>query len=63
MKTSGHRITGLSGKRPYSLLTIEEIPVTMMMKHMWACSSAGRAHGLQPWGREFDPPQVHQLTH
>ena len=27
-----------------------------------ACSSAGRAHGLQPWGREFDPRQVHQLT-
>ncbi len=25
-----------------------------------ACSSAGRAHGLQPWGQGFEPPQVHQ---
>ena len=25
-----------------------------------ACSSVGRAPGLQPGGREFEPPQVHQ---
>jgi len=25
--------------------------------------TARRAYALQPWGREFDPPQVHQLTH
>ncbi len=25
-----------------------------------ACSSVGRAHGLQPWGQGFEPPQVHQ---
>ena len=26
-----------------------------------ACSSVGRAPGLQPGGREFEPPQVHQV--
>ena len=24
------------------------------------CSSVGRAPGLQPGGREFEPPQLHQ---
>ena len=32
----------------------------MILAETWACSSVGRAHGLQPWGREFEPPQVHQ---
>ena len=28
---------------------------------VWACSSAGRAPGLQPGGRRFEPDQVHHL--
>ena len=28
----------------------------------WACSSVGRAPGLQPGGQGFESPQVHQPT-
>ena len=47
---------------PPTLLTIREFPVSMVFRFARACSSAGRAHGLQPWGREFDPPQVHHTV-
>jgi hypothetical protein len=29
---------------------------------VWACSSVGRAPGLQPGGQGFESPQVHQIS-
>ena len=56
------RVFGREAGTLVGLLTVCEIrgSINEDLNH-WACSSAGRAPGLQPGGREFEPPQVHQL--
>lgn len=37
-------------------------PLQLDFIHIWACSSAGRAFGSHPRGREFESLQVHQIV-
>ena len=37
-------------------------PLQLDFIHIWACSSAGRAFGSHPRGREFESLQVHQVA-
>ncbi len=43
-------------------MSVRAIAVILgIMFVFWGCSSVGRATGSQSVGREFDPPQLHQL--